>query len=544
MPGLDPLWLINHLHFYDLGRDGTRRPFIFSRWGDKGHQRYPIGFSGDSYATWDSLRFQPYMTATASNIAYGWWSHDIGGHTSGDSSGELFARWVQFGVFSPILRIHSTKGYFFDRRPWVFDAEVAGVLRDALQLRHALIPYLYTMAWRAHEESLPLMLPMYYAYPEADAAYACPQQYLFGTELIAAPFVEPADADTRLSRQVVWLPEGDWYHFFSGEHYDGDRWHAIYGTLRDMPLFARAGAIVPMGKTVGWGGIDNPTDLHLHLFAGADNSFTLYEDDGETGGYLSGRACRTQLHLRWGGDRLTFTMESPTGDLDLIPAERSIQLSIHGVKGTGTIVALVDGSPLTVFASYDAETETLRVEGIRLASASALEVTIQSADDSLIAHRDRRREKLLRLVGVFRLNIGVRNRFAEELDANLDNPDAVAPLLLPMTASQVQALAETLYDAGVYHVHDAHDPDLLVLWNNREDANITYRYGDAYLFFGFVQSAQHHNGVVPRFMAIRPVMRTWADGALSERVHPTLWRVQVDYHNLATTIVSRVEETP
>ena len=242
LPGLDPLWWINHLHFYDLGRTGVRRPLIFSRWGNEGHQRYPIGFSGDSYRSWDSLRFQPYMTATAANVAYGWWSHDIGGHTSGTGDPELFVRWVQFGVFSPVLRIHTTKGEYYDQRPWLFDdAEVLRVLREALQLRHALIPYTYTMAYRAHAESLPLSEPMYYEYPDEEAAYHCPQQYLFGSELIAAPFVDPADPTIELSRQVVWLPQGDWYDLFSGEYYVGDQWHAIYGRLGDIPVFAKAG---------------------------------------------------------------------------------------------------------------------------------------------------------------------------------------------------------------------------------------------------------------------------------------------------------------
>ncbi|MFN8451205.1 MAG: glycoside hydrolase family 31 protein [Anaerolineae bacterium] len=544
MPGLDPLWLINHLHYYDLGRDGTRRPFIFSRWGDKGHQRYPIGFSGDSYATWDSLRFQPYMTATASNIAYGWWSHDIGGHISGLGDSELFARWVQFGVFSPIMRLHTTKGEYYDRRPWMFgDDGVERVLRDAMQLRHALIPYLYTMAWRAHEESLPLMLPMYYQYPESEAAYHCPHQYMFGTELIAAPFVEPADADTGLSRQVVWLPEGDWYHFFTGEHFAGDSWHAIYGRLNDIPLFARAGAIIPMGRTVGWGGIDNPTDLVIHCFAGADNAFTLYEDDGETGGYLAGRACRTHMALRWDGDRLTFTMDAPTGDLDLIPAARTIQLHVHGVKDATALVT-IDGSAVAAASSYDPDTETLVIGDIRITSASRLEAMVAGEGETLVARRPRERETLLRLLKAFRLHAGVRNRIVEESAAILDDPDAIAPYLLPMSESQKRALMETLYQAGVHHVGNTHDPDLLVLWNNREDERITYRYGDIYLHFGFVRAAHHDNGVVPRFAAFAPVMQTWSDGALNEHVHTTQWQVQVDYHNLATSVESRREQTP
>ena len=118
VPGLDPLWWLNHLHFYDLGRDGRKRPFIFSRWGGLGNHRYPIGFSGDTVVRWAALAFQPYFTATAANVGYGWWSHDIGGHMFEDGTPELYPRWVQFGVFSPILRLHCTNKPALDRRPW------------------------------------------------------------------------------------------------------------------------------------------------------------------------------------------------------------------------------------------------------------------------------------------------------------------------------------------------------------------------------------------------------------------------------------------
>ena len=140
LPGLDPLWWINHLHFYDLGRDGRKRPFVFSRWGGFGNHRYPIGFSGDTFVTWRTLAYQPYFTATAANVGYGWWSHDIGGHMFKDGTPELYLRWVQFGVFSPIFRVHSTKKAALDRRPWSKPERVYAAAKDAMQLRHALIP--------------------------------------------------------------------------------------------------------------------------------------------------------------------------------------------------------------------------------------------------------------------------------------------------------------------------------------------------------------------------------------------------------------------
>ncbi len=545
LANLDPLWLINHLHFQDMGRDGSRRPFIFSRWGGEGHQRYPIGFSGDSYMTWDTLRFEPYMTATASNVGYGWWSHDIGGHTSGVGDSELFTRWVQFGVFSPIMRIHSTRGYFYDERPWAFeDAEVENALRDTMQLRHALIPYLYTMAWRAHHDSLPLMLPMYYDYPESEAAYHCPQQYLFGTELIAAPFVEPADLHTGLARQVVWLPEGDWYYVFTGEHYQGDRWHVIYGTLKDIPLFARAGAILPLGTKTGWGGIDNPEILHLHVFVGADGSFTLYEDEGNSEEYLNGDFCLTTITQRWLGCQLELTVEAAEGNTGLIPAERLIHLHLHGVIADVAISAEVGGIVINPASSYDAATETLLIAGIRLEVATVLTLRLQSEGDSLFSQRDRKRETLLRMLRAFRLNTGVRNKLADMLDTLLDDPDQIAPYLVTMHESHIRALCEVLYEAGVQYISDTQYPALLVLWNNRDDEAITYRYGDAYLYFGLVKSAHHQNGVVPRFAALIPEMQTWTHGALGEHIQRTQWQVQVDYHNLATAHEEYREETP
>ncbi|MCC2866475.1 MAG: hypothetical protein LK562_01600, partial [Candidatus Accumulibacter phosphatis] len=148
---LDPLWWLNHLHFLDLGRNPARRSFAFSRWGGLGSHRYPIGFSGDTVVSWHSLAFQVHFTATAANVAFGWWSHDIGGHMEGIEDAELYVRWLQFGVFSPILRLHSTQNPFHERRPWGWDTQTLALARSAMQLRHALIPYLYSIAWQEHQ---------------------------------------------------------------------------------------------------------------------------------------------------------------------------------------------------------------------------------------------------------------------------------------------------------------------------------------------------------------------------------------------------------
>ena len=178
--------MLNHYHYLDNARDG-KRPLTFSRYAGPGSHRYPVGFSGDSIVTWESLNFQPYFTSTASNIGYGWWSHDIGGHMFGYRDNELALRWVQLGVFSPINRLHSSKNEFMGKEPWQFPMEIGEVMKEFLRLRHQMLPYLYTMNHRAYKENTPLILPMYYTYPAEQVAYTVKNEYEYGTAFIVAP---------------------------------------------------------------------------------------------------------------------------------------------------------------------------------------------------------------------------------------------------------------------------------------------------------------------------------------------------------------------
>ena len=220
MEGLDPLWMLNHYHFLDSARNG-KRPMTFSRYAGPGSHRYPVGFSGDTLITWESLDFQPYFTSTASNIGYGWWSHDIGGHMLGYKNDEMEARWYQFGVFSPINRLHSSSSEFNGKEPWRFKKEVHDTMCEFLRLRHRLLPYLYTMNHRAWAEGEPICQPMYYAYPENWDAYGRKNEYFFGSELIAAPVTTARIENLNVAKTKVWLPEGLWFDFFTDTVYQG-----------------------------------------------------------------------------------------------------------------------------------------------------------------------------------------------------------------------------------------------------------------------------------------------------------------------------------
>ncbi|MEO7260279.1 MAG: TIM-barrel domain-containing protein, partial [Jatrophihabitantaceae bacterium] len=212
--GIDPLWMLNHFHFLDSGHDG-RRPLTFSRYAGPGSHRYPVGFSGDTITTWSSLDFQPEFTATASNIGYGWWSHDIGGHMGGVKDDELATRWLQLGVFSPICRLHSVLSPFTSKEPWQFGREARQAMTSALRLRHRLLPYLHTMNHRAAHQGVPLVTPMYHEYPWSEEAYRARNQYAFGSQLLIVPITAPADRQLLLGAVTGWLPPGTWVDLFT-----------------------------------------------------------------------------------------------------------------------------------------------------------------------------------------------------------------------------------------------------------------------------------------------------------------------------------------
>jgi alpha-glucosidase (family GH31 glycosyl hydrolase) len=263
--------------YLDSAREG-KRPITFSRYAGPGSHRYPVGFSGDTVTSWDSLDFQPYFTATAANIGYGWWSHDIGGHMFGTRDDEMVARWFQLGTFSPINRLHSTASPFMGKEPWMFGIEARTVMTEALRLRHRLVPYLYTMNEVAHRTGTPLVRPLYHADPREETVFSSLNTFLFGSELLVAPATTPRDRRTLRTATTAWLPEGTWVDFFDGTPYSGGRFVTLHRTLEQYPVLAKAGAIVPLvgGEDLN---VANPAALTVRVFAGADGAFTLYEDD-------------------------------------------------------------------------------------------------------------------------------------------------------------------------------------------------------------------------------------------------------------------------
>lgn len=457
--GLDPLWWLNHLHFLDLARDGHKRAFVFSRWGGLGNHRYPIGFSGDTLVTWESLAFQPHFTATAANVAYGWWSHDIGGHMGGVEEAELYVRWVQFGVFSPIMRLHSTKNPFHERRPWGWDAETSRLASHALRLRHALIPYLYSMAWRAHTRHTALVRPLYHTHPAEEAAYHCPHAYWFGSELLAAPFTAPRHAETGLSRTTLWLPPGEWFGLFTPESYQGGRWVTLYGTLDDIPVLARAGAVIPLSADPGHAPT-TPSRLRVHLFPGSDGAFDLYEDDGESQAYLTGDYAITPIQHRWHDSAWDIDILAVRHHSELAPAQRTYELVLHHIRQPDTVELHINNQPYALMLAYDDNTGavptmryddntcSLHLEGLTQVAGDALNIHLSAEGASLRVAVDPRQWLGTRALRTLRLDTWVKGELHARWLELMRQPDRLEAYRARLTDAQWAVLHTILQHHG------------------------------------------------------------------------------------------------
>lgn len=275
IPNLDPLFLLNHLHFVHA-KQTLSKPIIFSRYAGLGSHRYPIGFSGDTVMSWDSLKFQPYFTTNSANVGYNYWSHDIGGHFQGKMNDNLYTRWLQFGVFSPIMRLHSSKNEMIYKEPWKFNQEIYGIAKKFMQLRHRLISYIDTNNYLTTVNGRQLIRPIYYEEFNSWESYLQPNQYFFGNDIIVNPITE--DIDKRINGNIIktYLPSGTWFDI-EGNEYKGSAEYITYHKLEDIPLFFRSGALVPLDQDV-FTSHKKAGDYKLLVFPG-DGKFSLYHEN-------------------------------------------------------------------------------------------------------------------------------------------------------------------------------------------------------------------------------------------------------------------------
>lgn len=352
---LSNTWWLNYVFFTDMARGGEKRPLLYHRWGGLGNHRYQIGFSGDATISWNSLDFQPYFNSTASNVLYGYWSHDIGGHMYGTIDPEMFTRWMQFGAYSPILRAHSTKRAELRKEPWNFDHETFTNLRDIIEQRYAMSPYIYTNARNTTETGVSLCRPMYYDYPDREEAYDFRNEYMFGDDILVMPVTTPMDG--YFAEVEVWLPEGnDWWETSTGTLLKGGQTVKRKFAIDETPVYIKAGSVIPMARGLK-NLAGNDQAYELNVYPGANGSFTIYEDNGNDNDYLT-RYALTDVNAEQEGSKVTVKVAPRRGDYEGMPSERATSVRIHGRPVAESV--MVDGKPAK--STYDGQTLTTLVE--------------------------------------------------------------------------------------------------------------------------------------------------------------------------------------
>ncbi|MBN2048780.1 MAG: DUF5110 domain-containing protein, partial [Anaerolineaceae bacterium] len=243
--------------------------------------------------------------------------------------------------------------------------------------------------------------------------------------------------------QTIWLPEGDWYHFFTGQSFKGGRFITLHGDLEDIPVFAPAGAIIPLDANAGWGaGISNPMNLELQIFAGGNHSFTLFEDDGVSNGYQHNQYSLTTFEQKYARNELNFIIHPAEGDLSHLDDTRGFSLNFFGVTNPEQIKVTLSGTELPIQHVYDAEMECLIIPDIEMSPTDKVIVTLTG--DNLLSRRDRRPEQIRKLLKSALINTWVKNEIDQKIDLLLTDPkwaDIASNYLKP---AQVKALQDIL----------------------------------------------------------------------------------------------------
>jgi len=332
-----------------------KRVFILSRSAYAGSQRLGVtAWSGDVLSDW--LTFQRQIPAGLNYAISGmpYWTTDIGGFISGGNLAdpnfrELFVRWFQFGVFSPIFRVHGTRTPD-ENELWSYGPDAQKILVDYDTLRYRLLPYIYSQAWQVTSAHATLMRPLVMDWRDDVNAQNTADEYLFGPALLVSP-VTTQGATSR----SVYLPQALWYDFWTGEKIEGGKRIAADAPLAKLPLHVSAGSIVPFGPTMEWA-TEKPADpIELRIYPGADGDFTLYEDENDGYNYTKGAHATIALH--WNDAVKTLTIGAREGSFPGMLASRTFKVVVVG-KDHGTGIGETTAPDATV--TYTGATITVK----------------------------------------------------------------------------------------------------------------------------------------------------------------------------------------
>ena len=340
-------WLVNHYHFYDIKRDYKRRPMILSRNVGVAPHRYPVLYSGKTIVSWDTIKMIPFHNASAANIGVSYWAHDIGGYYQGTEDNELYTRFVQLGVFSPILKFGADRGKYYKREPWKWSIKTYKIVKDYLNLRRRLIPYLYAESYKYHKYGMPLIMPIYYKFPEMYDDINYRNGYYFGTELFVSPIINKKDYIMNRVIHRFFLPDGIWYDFVTGKKFPGGKQYISFFKDQDYPVFAKAGSIITLGDNDNINDTNPPKDMEIQIFPGRSNTYNLYEDDGISDLYEKNFYLMTQIDYNYMPNNYTVIVRAIEGKKGIVPDTRNYKFVFRNTKVANDVIVYYNDTMIT-----------------------------------------------------------------------------------------------------------------------------------------------------------------------------------------------------
>ncbi len=347
------MWATNHYLYMDSKRNVAKRGMLLARNGCIAPHRYGVLYGGSSEVSWQKLKLLPFQYLNASNIGVSWWSHDVGGNHGGIEDGELYVRYLQLGVFSPILRFHGARGPYYKREPWLWDAQTENIAADYLRLRHRLIPYLYTEAYNYTKSGVPLIQPFFYNYMWVYDDELYRNQYYYGSQLLVCPILDKMDSIMKRTVHRFFIPDGIWYDFITGKKFPGNKKYISFFKEEDYPVFAHAGSIIPLSNRSDYNNTGLPTDLEIQIFPGVSNTYTLYEDDGVTSLYKEGYFLKTSIDYNYLRNNYTVIIRAVEGKSGIVPVKRNYKMVFRNTKKADDVTVFFNNDKIEAKSAVD-----------------------------------------------------------------------------------------------------------------------------------------------------------------------------------------------
>ncbi|MGH9587970.1 MAG: DUF5110 domain-containing protein, partial [Acidobacteriaceae bacterium] len=300
-------------------------------------------------------------------------------------------RWIQFGAFSPILRTHTTQNPDSERRIWAYPEPYSSIMRKTFQLRMALQPYIYTEARRTYDTGVAFLHPLYYDWPDADAAYTSKGEYVFGSQMIVDPVTRPVDDATQLAQQSVWIPSGEWIERATGKHFTGPFQTTRSFSISQIPVYLRAGAIAPMQPPMLHTGQKPVDPLILNIYPlnnHQTSAYKLYADASDSRAYERNICTWTPITGTQNGDQLTIHIAPVEGSYPGSITERAYQLRLpadwppESVTVNGQHLAFAGQDPTKIGWRYEGNTLTTVITTPRYSVHTPVQVEVRRASGS------------------------------------------------------------------------------------------------------------------------------------------------------------------